>query len=88
MAFFRDAEDEHFVALRWFEETKKTPPGTVLELPSLNLAHEEQTKSYSVLPVDCIINGAVLIKCKGTYWAVQSPREEMAYARNNIRFQM
>ena len=87
MAFFRDAHDEHYVAVRWYEEM--TPPkGSVLELPSLKLAPDNLTRSYSILPESTIVNGAVLIKCRGTYWAVQSPREEFAYNRNNLWFQM
>ena len=88
MAFFVDAEGDHYVALRWYAEPDITPIGTCLELPALNLASEHRTESYSVLPQKCIVNGAVLIKCRGTYWAVQSPREELEYARNQLLFQM
>jgi hypothetical protein len=87
MAFFSDANKEHYVAVRWYEHM--TPPkGTALDLPSLKLAPENLTKSYSILPESTIVNGAVLIKCRGTYWAVQSPREEFAYNRNNLWFEM
>jgi hypothetical protein len=81
MAFFRDDRGAHYVALRWYAEPPTPPPYTVLELTALNLARDDDTKSYSILPEKCIINGSVLIKCKGTHWAVQSPREEWAYAR-------
>jgi hypothetical protein len=87
MAFFVDAEGDHYVALRWYAEPDNTPNGTCLELPALNLAPDHHTKSYSVLPEKCIVNGAVLIKCRGTYWAVQSPREELEYARNQLLYQ-
>jgi hypothetical protein len=84
MAFFRDAEGDHYVAVRWYETPPIAPVNTVLELPGLHLARDDESKSYSVLPEKCIINGSVLIKCEGTYWAVQSPREEVAYARNQL----
>ena len=88
MAFFRDAENDHYVALRWYAEPPIHPPGAVLELTALNLAPDDASKSYSILPEKCIINGSVLIKCLDTYWAVQSPREEFAYNRNQLMFQM
>ena len=59
-----------------------------VELTGLNLAPKCLTRSYSILPEQCIVNGAVLIKCRGTFWAVQSPREELAFARSHIRFHM
>jgi hypothetical protein len=88
MAFFEDAQNDHYIGVQWYADTLQTPEGTVLELPSLDLARDDHTKSYSILNADCIINGALLIKCRGTFWAVQSPREEEAYARNNLRFQI
>ena len=88
VAFFMDSQGEHYVALRWYAETRITPDGCILELPALVLAPDNNTKSFSILPEACIINGAILIKCRGAYWAVQSPREELAYARNHIQFNM
>jgi hypothetical protein len=87
MAFFRDADGDVYVALRWYAAPPIKPFGTLLELTALDLAPNDQSKSYSVLPEKCIVNGAVLIKCRGTYWAVQSPREELEYARNQLLFQ-
>jgi hypothetical protein len=88
MAFFSDNEGDHYVALRWYAEPPIHPPGVVLELVALELARDDRTASYSILPEKCILNGSVLIKSEDTYWAVQSPREEFAYARNQMRFQM
>ena len=87
-AFFKDSLDEHYVAVRWYAQTRTTPPGVVLELPCLNVAPENRTDSYSVLHVECIVNGAVLFWRDGYYWAIQSPREEYAYNRNELAFQM
>jgi hypothetical protein len=88
MAFFKDGDGDHYVALRWFAEPATTPKGTVLELVALDLARDDKTISYSILPEKCIVNGAVMIKSRGTFWVVQSPREELAYARSNLRFQI
>ena len=88
VVFFKDARGEHYVGLRWYEEPSIPPLGCLLELTGLNLAPESLTRSYSILPEKCIVNGAVLIYCRGTYWAVQSPREEMVFAHNHVRFHM
>lgn len=87
MAFFRDAEGQHFVGLQWYAEPRNNPPGAVIELTALDITPEDRSSSYSVLPAYCIINGALLVKCNGAFWAVQSPREEMAYASNLLRFE-
>ena len=87
MAFFRDAEGQHFVGLQWYAEPPNDPPGAVIDLTALDITREDRSSSYSVLPAECIINGALLVKCNGAFWAAQSPREEMAYARNRLRFE-
>jgi hypothetical protein len=68
-------------------QAKIEPIEARLELTALDLACDDESKSYSLLPEKCIINGAILIKCRGTYWAIQSPREEFVYARNQLVFQ-
>ena len=83
-----DGNEDHFVALRWYAEVQRIPDGAVLEMPCLQLAPEQRMDSYSILPVECIINGAVLIELNGVCWAVQSPREEVEYARNKEGFEM
>ena len=71
-----DTDGEHYVALHWYAEPPIHPEGSVLDLIALNLSRDDESKSYSILPEKCIINGAVLIKRHDTYWAIQSPREE------------
>jgi hypothetical protein len=85
-AFFVDAEGQHYVGLRWYAEAPNTPPGAVLELTCLDLAAEDKSSSYSILPVECIVNGAILLPSMGKMWALQSPREELAYASNKALF--
>jgi hypothetical protein len=80
VVFFKDGRGDHYVGLRWYAEPRIPPQGCLLELTGLNLAPESVTRSYSILPEACIVNGAVLIKCRGTFWAVQSPREQLAFA--------
>ena len=61
-----DESDNAFVAVRWYKEKETFPVDAVLELPALQLASAKRTASYSVMPVHCIVNGALLIKCGGT----------------------
>ena len=60
-------------------------------VPSFRLARIDKTSSYSVLPVDCIMNGAVMMPeptpgfdpatppPNTRYWALLSPREHEQY---------
>ena len=81
LAFMTDENKDAFIAVRWYEEKTMFVP--VLKLPALRLASAKMVNSYSVLPAHCVVNGALLIKCGGTTWAVQSPREEVQYIRAN-----
>jgi hypothetical protein len=83
-AFFKDGNGDHFVGLRWYAKAPISPPVAVLQLPCLELAREDRSSSYSILPSECIVNGALLMPCVGKIWALQSPREEMEYANNHV----
>jgi hypothetical protein len=39
--------------------------------------------SYDILPMECVANGALLIKKGNYYWALQSPRETVRYEALN-----
>jgi hypothetical protein len=83
LAFMTDEREDAFIAVRWYKEKTTFPVHAVLELPALEIASAKMVNSYSVLPVHCVVNGALLIKCGGTTWAVQSPREEVQFIRAN-----
>ena len=82
-AFFRDSLGHHYVGLQWYAEAPILPPGAILRQPCLELEREDRSSSYSILPAECIVNGAVLFPCVGKMWALQSPREEQEYIRNH-----
>jgi hypothetical protein len=91
IAFIRDQRLQHFVILHWFTRQEPTTGFDVVSnVPSFKLAPIENTKSYSVLPVDCIMNGAVMmpetppqlgteLRLDTRYWALMSPREHEEY---------
>ncbi len=52
-------------------------------LPQLQLRPPGITKSYSVMPVTSIINGAIITRAENKYWVLLSPRESLAYEMTN-----
>ena len=76
---------KHYVLLHWF--TRQEPAtgfNVVSDVPSFKLARMDQTLSYSVVPVECILNGGVLLpgpppqigtlpQPDACYWALLSP---------------
>jgi hypothetical protein len=79
MAFFRDRIGTHYVAVRWYSEIPRGPRSPYIDLPPLKLTPENDPASYSILPVDAIVNGALLVPYVDTFWAVLSPRQQLAY---------
>jgi hypothetical protein len=91
IAFIRDQRLQHYVVLHWFTRQEPTTGfDFVSNVPSFKLARMDNTKSYSVLPVDCIMNGAVMMPetrpqlqtlqpHDTRYWALLSPREHEQY---------
>ena len=91
LAFIRDQRLQHYVVLHWFTRQEPTIGfDFVSNVPSFTLAPIDNTKSYSMLPVDCIMNGAVMmpetppqlgteLPLHTRYWALLSPREHDQY---------
>jgi hypothetical protein len=48
-------------------------------LAKLKLSPVNITRSYGIMPVQSIRNGALIIKSNEDFWALQSPREESEY---------
>ena len=48
-------------------------------LASLTIADEHRTKSFDIVPVNSIVNGALVITMGDTAWAMLSPREAVEY---------
>jgi hypothetical protein len=92
IAFISDQKSQPFVVLHWFDRRE---PATgfdfISNVPSFRLARIDKTSSFSVLPVDCIMNGALMIPeptpgfdpatppPNTRYWALLSPREHEQY---------
>ena len=85
VCFFKDANDVHYVALRWLSEI----PGVVLDPASqmapFTMAPLWETKSFDILPASVILNGALVLPAAGKLWAIMSPREEQHYLSCNFQ---
>ena len=82
MAFLQDSDDKQFVVIQWFTRHEANGFDMISNVPSFKLAPEAHTKSYSTLPLQAILNGALMVPGGGLrYWAVLSPREHKLYTR-------
>jgi hypothetical protein len=81
MAFLQDSQSKQFVVIQWFTRHEANGFDTISNVPSFTLAPEGHTNSYSTLPLEAILNGAVMVPGGGRYWALLSPREQKLYSR-------
>ena len=85
LAFFKDTCEELFVAVRWYETTDanaNTLIDPIAKLAKLKLASIANTRSYGIMPISSIVNGALIVRMKEHYWAMQSTREQAEYLQN------
>ena len=52
-------------------------------LPQVVLRPPGVPKSYSVMPINCIVNGAIITRSENQLWVLLSPRETTAYEKTN-----
>ena len=81
VAFLQDSEGKQFVVLRWFTRHEDNGFDMISKVPSFKLAPEGLTKSFSTLPLDAIVNGALMVPGGGRFWALLSPREQKLYTK-------
>ena len=79
VAFFADSKGNHFVLLQWYTEKGRFPSGQISLLPHLRMSDPLKTRSYDVLPIGCVVNGALMVPNGKDHWALMSPREHAAY---------
>ncbi len=74
-----------FIAIRWYE-TDQSNANTLIDpigkLAKLKLSPIANSRSYGIMPISSIVNGALIIRMDDHYWALQSPREQAEYLRN------
>jgi hypothetical protein len=74
-AFFHDSKGRMYIGLRWYDQSGPDIIDATVLLPRLKLRPHDQARSYSVLPVSCVANGALLIANGQHHCAIMSPRE-------------
>jgi hypothetical protein len=79
----KDNHDDYFVVLQWYDVVGREPFDTVSGLIQLVLRPPNVTTSFSVMPIDSVINGALVTKSEDKLWVLLSPRETKAYAKTN-----
>ena len=81
VAFLQDSDGKQFVVLQWFIRHEDNGFDLISKVPSFTLAPEGHTKSFSTLPLDAILNGAIMVPGGGRFWALLSPREQKLYTQ-------
>ncbi len=83
VVFLKDSDDEYFVLLQWYDQVGTEPFHSVSGLIQLELRPQNVTKSDSVMPISCIVNGALIITSEKKLWILLSPRESIPYEQTN-----
>ena len=83
VSFFNNNNGDHFVLLRWYTAVGRYPLEPIPQLAHLRLSPPFDPKSYDVLPVDCIMNGALVVPHGMEFWALMSPREQDEFEEFN-----
>ena len=86
LSFFSDANGDHYVAVRWFQAAQgdRNVIDPLVLMPRLQEASVTAPTSYGVMPVEALINGALLIPNGDMFYALQSPREQEIYLAKNV----
>ena len=78
-AFFVDARDNHFALVQWYRTVGNAAIDERAGLPVLKLEQDKHTRSFDIMPVNSIVNGALIITMGNHAWAMMSPREVEEY---------
>jgi hypothetical protein len=81
--FLKDSQENFFVVVQWYDPVGRQPFDSVSGLAQIELRPPGVTKSYSVMPVTSIVNGALITRSENKLWVLLSPRETKAYEMTN-----
>lgn len=84
VVFLKDNLEEYFVLLQWYDQVGRQPFDSVSGLVQLVLRPPNVTISYSIMPITCIVNGAIITRSENKLWVLLSPRETSAYELTNM----
>jgi hypothetical protein len=83
VVFLKDSKDDYFVVVQWYDAVGRQPFDSVSGLPQVVLRPPGVPKSYSVMPINSIVNGAIITRSENQLWVLLSPREAKAYEQTN-----
>jgi hypothetical protein len=83
VVFLKDNKDDYFVVVQWYDAVGRQPFDAVSGLPQMVLRPPGVPKSYSVMPINSIVNGAIITRSENQLWVLLSPREAKAYEKTN-----
>ena len=84
VAFFSDCSSRHYVGVHWYVKVGTQHLDLKSRLQKVTAMTPNEYASYDILPVEAILNGALLVQDRGMkrrpqdapqYWVRQSPRE-------------
>ena len=84
VVFLKDNLEEYFVLLQWYDQVGRQPFDSVSGLVQLVLRPPNVTQNYSIMPITCIVNGAIITRSENKLWVLLSPRETSAYELTNM----
>jgi hypothetical protein len=79
----RESLEEYFVLLQWYDEVGRQPLDSVSGLVQLVLRPPNVTRSYSIMPINSIVNGAIITRSEDRLWVLLSQRETFTYELTN-----
>ena len=65
--------------MQWYRTVGDSAIDERAGLPVLKLEEDKHTKSFDIMPVNSIVNGALLVTMSDHAWAMMSPREIAEY---------
>ncbi len=80
IVFLKDSREECFVLIQWYDKIGGEPFNSVSGLVQVVLRPANELKSYSIMPLTSIVNGALIVESENKRWVLLSPREADAYA--------
>jgi hypothetical protein len=83
VVFLQDSMGEYFVLLQWYDQVGRQPLDSVSGLVQLVLRPPNVTRSYSIMPITSIVNGAIITCSEKKLWVLLSQRETFAYELTN-----
>ena len=83
VVFLKDSNDDYFVVVQWYDAVGRQPFDSVSGLPQVVLRTPGVPKSYSVMPINSIVHGAIITRSENQFWVLLSPREAKAFEQTN-----